>query len=109
MSLYDEAMRRKPGGDRRSDSFKDSIRNPEYGKPTGTTAQYALRRLRKARPDLLARVEAGELSPHGAMIQAGFRKKTITVSTGDILAGLIKLWAKASVEERTRFLAEVEV
>ena len=31
MNLYDEAMQRKPGGDRRSDSFKDSIRNPEYG------------------------------------------------------------------------------
>ena len=36
-----------------------------------------LRRLRKDRPDIHARVLAGELSPHGGMVAAGFRKKPV--------------------------------
>lgn len=36
-------------------------------------------KLRKDRPDLHAQVLAGELSPHAAMVEAGFRKRTITV------------------------------
>jgi len=47
--------------------------------PTGNTASAALRRLRKDRPDLHALVLAGDKTPHGAMIEAGFRPKTITV------------------------------
>lgn len=45
------------------------------GRPTGTSRDAALRRLRKDRPDLLARVVAGEVSPHAAMLEAGFRRK----------------------------------
>jgi hypothetical protein len=44
-------------------------------RPTGTSRAAALRRLRKDRPDIHARVLAGELSPHAGMIEAGFRKK----------------------------------
>lgn len=40
---------------------------------------YALRRLRKDRPDLHAQVIEKKLSPHAAMVEAGFRPKTITV------------------------------
>jgi hypothetical protein len=40
---------------------------------------YALRKLRRDREDLHKRVLAGEISPHAAMIEAGFRKKTLTV------------------------------
>jgi hypothetical protein len=42
----------------------------------GTTAAYALARLRKDRPDIHARVLAGKISPHAGMIEAGFRKKS---------------------------------
>ena len=35
---------------------------------------YTLARLRRDRPDLAHKVEAGELSTHAAAIQAGFRK-----------------------------------
>jgi hypothetical protein len=35
-----------------------------------------MRRLRKDRPDIHARVLAGELTPHAGMIEAGLRKKT---------------------------------
>lgn len=43
-------------------------------RPAGTTRDAALRRLRKDREDLHARVLAGDMSAHAAMVQAGFRK-----------------------------------
>jgi len=43
------------------------------GRPTGTSRAYALRRLREQRPDIHARVLAGEISPHAGMVEAGFR------------------------------------
>jgi len=49
----------------------------EVERPTGTSAAAALRRLRKDRPEIHARVLAGELSPHAGMIEAGFRKKPV--------------------------------
>lgn len=45
-------------------------------RPTGTSAAAAIRRLRKDRPDIHARVLAGELSAHAGMREAGFRKPT---------------------------------
>lgn len=42
--------------------------------PTGNSREASLRRLRKDRPDILEKVLAGELSPHAAMIEAGFRR-----------------------------------
>jgi hypothetical protein len=55
------------------------VDNNVNSRPVGNTAQQAIRRLRKDRPDLHARVLAGELSPHAAMVEAGFRPRTITV------------------------------
>lgn len=46
---------------------------------TGTSTDYALRKLRRDRPDLHEKVLEGRLSPNRAMIQAGFREKTFTV------------------------------
>lgn len=48
-------------------------------RPTGTTQAAALRRLRKDAPSLHAEVLAGRLSAHAAMVEAGFRPKTISV------------------------------
>jgi hypothetical protein len=45
----------------------------------GTSAAYALRKLRADAPEIHARVLAGELSPHAAMIEAGYRRKTIQI------------------------------
>ena len=45
----------------------------------GNSNTYALRKLRKDRPDLHQQVLDGEMSPHAAMIEAGFRKKTLTI------------------------------
>lgn len=79
LSLIDEVTTEGHGGDRRSEGFNVSIRNVETDRPVGTTRQHALRKLRKDRPDLHQRVIKGEVSPHGAMVEAGFRRKTITV------------------------------
>jgi hypothetical protein len=49
----------------------------EVQRPQGNSTAQALRRLRKDRKDLHARVLAGELTPHAAMIEAGFRKKWV--------------------------------
>jgi hypothetical protein len=46
----------------------------ETERPSGTSREAALRRLRKDRPDLHERVIARELTPHAAMVEAGFRK-----------------------------------
>lgn len=48
-------------------------------RPEGNSRQQAIRRLRKDRPDLLARVLADELSPNAGMVEAGFRPRTFTV------------------------------
>jgi len=72
----DRAMQRKPGDwdthpepEVTVDNINDNIR------PTGTSKDAALRRLRKDRPDLLERVLSDELSANAAMVEAGFRKK----------------------------------
>lgn len=48
-------------------------------RPDGTTRQAGIRRLRTQRPDLHTRVLAHEISVHAAMIEAGFRPKTVTI------------------------------
>ena len=52
---------------------------PLTSKKGGTSADYALRRLKRDRPDLAAKVIAGELSTHRAAVIAGFRKKYFQV------------------------------
>jgi hypothetical protein len=46
---------------------------------SGRGETYALRRLKRDRSDLAQRVIDGELSPHAAAVEAGFRKPTFTV------------------------------
>jgi len=43
--------------------------------PVGNSSAYALRKLRKDRPDIHKRVLAGELSPNAGAIEAGFRQR----------------------------------
>ena len=49
--------------------------------PRSDTVPYAIARLRKDRPDIHARVLAGELSPHAGMVEAGFRKRAVRKAT----------------------------
>lgn len=72
--------------------------------PSGTSEQAGLRRLRRDRPDLHERVLAGEMSVHAAMLEAGFRKPTLTVPA-DPQAAARRLWRRYSPEEREAFIA----
>jgi hypothetical protein len=54
------------------------------GRPVGNSRAYALRRLRDQRPDIHARVLAGEISPHAGTVEAGFRKRQQHPRAGDL-------------------------
>ena len=66
--------------------------------PTGNAARAALRRLRKDSPSLHARVLAGELSPHAAMLEAGFRKRMISIPIEDAERAARAIRSNASPE-----------
>jgi hypothetical protein len=74
-----KALKREPGRPKGQTGTTDNVSNSRPVGTHGNSKEQALRRLRTQRPDLHARVLAGELSPHAAAIEAGFRKKTITV------------------------------
>jgi len=73
LDLLDQALQNPHGGD------YSNVDNINIARPHGTSQSHALRRLRKDAPGLHAEVLAGRLSAHGAMVQAGFRPKTVTV------------------------------
>ncbi len=67
----------------------------------GTAEHWIARLKRDQQLDLLARIEAGELSPHAAALEAGYRKVPTALDM------LRKDWTKASADERATFLHEV--
>jgi hypothetical protein len=73
--LLDQALQNPVGSHRDSDNI--TISDTAGGR--GASRQYALRRLRKDSPELHSDVLAGRLSAHAAMVQAGFRPKTLSV------------------------------
>lgn len=72
LDLLDQALQNHPGNPR-------TVNNINGSRPQGTSQSQALRRLRKDAPELHAEVLAGQLSAHGAMVQAGFRPRTVSV------------------------------
>jgi len=77
--LIDQAIQNPNGGDRKSPEARIRNDNGNSDIPSGNEQAYALRRLRKSRPDLHSKVLKGELSSNSAMIEAGFRRKTLNV------------------------------
>lgn len=61
--------------------LRDNVTEVRREADRGNSTDYALRKLRRDRPDLHERVLKDELSPHKAMVEAGFREKTFTVSS----------------------------
>ncbi|GAA1264806.1 hypothetical protein [Saccharothrix xinjiangensis] len=55
-------------------NFVDNINEVAPSRPTGTSRQAALRRLRKDAPEYHAKVIAGEMSANKAMIDSGLRQ-----------------------------------
>jgi len=84
------------------DNKKDDVKDLA---PTGNSESYAHRKLRKDRPDIHARVLAGELSPHAGMIEAGFRKKRERKKLTP-LDHLNKWWDRATPDQQAAFLAD---
>jgi hypothetical protein len=72
----DRANRRPAGRPKKGEAENVDNKNSVINsfRPSGTSAAYALRKLREQRPDIHARVLAGEITAHAGMIEAGFRK-----------------------------------
>lgn len=79
LDALDQAMKREPGGDTRSTKAQTNVYNVHNERPAGNAEARALRKLRKDAPELHREVLKGNLSAHAAMVQAGYRKRTITV------------------------------
>ncbi len=82
LDAIDRVTQRTRGGKHQSNGNNIPIES----RPEGTTRAKALRRLRTARPDLHRDVLNGKKSAHAAMIEAGFRRKTVTVPVDDLEA-----------------------
>jgi hypothetical protein len=99
LDLLDQALQRPAG----TNVPLDNVQAPA---PTGNAAARALRRLRNDRPDLHQRVLAGDLSPHAAMVLAGFRHPTATVPLDDLDA-LARTLCRHLTEPQRRALARL--
>lgn len=78
-------------------------------RPTGNAVNYALLRLGEQRPDLHAQVLAGTKSAHAACVEAGFRRRTITVPV-DVeraAATLRRHFTSDEIAEIVRLLGDV--
>jgi hypothetical protein len=91
------------GGDHTSAAFREQVTNGNL-LVGGNRAKYTVARLKRDRPDLAARVEVGELSANAAAIEAGFRRKTMTVPA-DIDALAAALRQKLDPDQRCRLAA----
>lgn len=88
----------KHGGDRRSlEALKQGGLSTLNGRKN--TRAHWLGRLRRDRPDLAAKVDAGELSAKAAAIECGFKKRTIEVPADPdaAVAALIRKFGIAAV------------
>ena len=78
-----------------------SVSKPDKPKSLrGNSEAYTLKRLSRDRPDILARIEAGEISANQGAIEAGFRDKPVVLS---------KYLDKAIEQLENRFNIKVEV
>jgi hypothetical protein len=84
----------------------DLVDNINYvDSPDGTSTAYALRKLRTDAPTLHARVLAGEISPHAAMVEAGYRRKMIQIPSD--VEGAARTLSRKFTSEELRRLVEL--
>ena len=100
LDALDRALQRPHGVNaKRTDVNNGDVRE----RPRGNGSDAALRRLRKDRPDLHERVlldktDAAYLSPHAAMVIAGFRHKSVSVRLDDAERAAASIHRQASPE-----------
>ena len=80
-------------------SSNDSDKTNDATIGTNRGSEYAIAKLRAARPDIHQRVLDGELSPNAGMVEAGFRKKPKSRKM-TTLARIKKLLPKLTDDER---------
>lgn len=105
LNLLTKATTGKPG-DNQYTVVNDNVMNHDNAEQ-GNSATYALRKLRTDAPALHRLVIAGELSPHAAMVEAGFRRKTVSIPVDDVRAiarALIRHLTVDQIDELTRIL-----
>jgi hypothetical protein len=102
LDLLDQALKGRPGNPTGANQYSGTLDNIQGSAtqeaPTGTSAEAGLRRLRSQAPELHARVLAGEMSPHAAMVEAGFRKRMISIPVEDAERAARSIRANASPE-----------
>lgn len=104
LNLLEAALQGKPGEPLKRDEEGKffAVYDLHNGrKPSGTSRQAGIRRLRKERRDLLQRVLDREMTVHEAMVEAGFRKKQIT-ALAEVESVVKKLKSTFSQEELNR-------
>jgi hypothetical protein len=97
---WHEAMKRKHGGDRKSEEAQIKPDNVSLDSGYGNSQSYTLSRLKNDHPKLFAKVVAGELSANAAAIKAGFRKTATPYQQLEKL--ILKLRGKLTAAERRR-------
>lgn len=106
LDLLDRAVQRPLG----ANQHKEGMNNIQtLSAPSGTSKEAGLRRLRKDRPDLHAEVLAGHLTTHAAMVEAGFRKRKVSVpltTLEDAAKVLRRNLRPEQIEELARLLTE---
>ena len=80
-SLLDQELKRESGRPKSEETVNNINGFPD--RPMGTSSAQAIRTLREKRPDLLAKVIAGAMTPNGAMVEAGFRKRHYSIDLED--------------------------
>lgn len=78
LDILDLTVEASPG------RFKKNVDNTNIiRRPSGTSSAYSIRRLRNLRPDLHKQVLIGQITSNQAMIQAGLRRKRVSVPADD--------------------------
>jgi hypothetical protein len=98
-------IRDEPGRPLTEDSAGVNVGITNINPSAANDTIYAVRRLKRDRPDLAERVIAGELSPNAAAIEAGFRHSMISVRSDDAAAAIRVLLRRYSREDLLAALA----
>ena len=94
--LVRDALRRRSGGQTTGEMALDDV----HARFNGNRRGYLLGRLHRERPDLLARVDAGEISAYAAAVEAGFRRRTVTLcidTADDAVRALLRRFPPAEL------------
>lgn len=103
VDLLDRELQGKQGG------RTDLVNNVnEVPRPEGNARATALRKLRKDAPDLHAQVLAEKISAHAAMVQAGFRPRTLSVRLDDPISIARSLHKNLPVADFADLATEVQ-